>query len=139
MQENQTIIFLHKRKAASVLILLLIRAQSAVCAMGSSPYLPEMLDHIARITSLFRLISLPFHQADTLLARGNESSHGVAVSHCVINYPDSFCVARALLSIKVALGRGNFLRGAACYGGGDRDTKPRAILFATARPFAKRN
>lgn len=87
-------------------------------------------DTASRGSRLFRLISLPFHQADTLLERGNESSPGAPVSQRVINYPDSFCVARALLSIKVALGRGNFLRGAACYSG-DRDIKPWAILFAT--------
>lgn len=71
-------------------------------------------DAASRGSQLFRLSSpFPFHQADTLLERGNESGH--AVSQRVINYPDSFGVARALLSIKVALGRGNFLRGAACY------------------------
>lgn len=59
-----------------------------------------------------------------------------AVSQRVINYPDSFGAARALLSIKAALGRGNFLR-AACYSG-DRDTS-RGYFARHARPFAKRN
>jgi len=73
------------------------------------------------------------------LERGNESGvHGrvAAVSQRVINYPDSFGAARALLSIKAALGRGNFLR-AACYSG-DRDTS-RGYFARHARPFAKRN
>jgi len=83
------------------------------------------------VSSLFSFIRL--------LERGNESGvHGrvAAVSQRVINYPDSFGVARALLSIKAALGRGNFLR-AACYSG-DHDTS-RGYFARHARPFAKRN